>query len=100
MSDEIAVMYLGRLVEVVAKGEMCSNPLHPYTRALLSAVPVPDPSAKRTVIILGGDVPSPIHPPAGCHFHPRCSERMAPCERDYPPLKDVGGGHKVACFLY
>ena len=100
MSDEIAVMYLGRLVEVASNEELYSSPLHPYTRALLSAVPVPDPSSKRAVILLGGDVPSPIHPPQGCHFHPRCPERMAACGREYPRLKDVGGGHKVACFLY
>ena len=100
MSDDIAVMYLGRLVEIAGGEEIYSSPLHPYTRALLSAIPVPDPSSRRKVIVLGGDVPSPINPPGGCHFHPRCPERMGNCDREYPPLKDVGNGHRVACFLY
>lgn len=100
MSDEIAVMYLGRIVEMAGGDAIYENPLHPYTRALFSAVPVPDPSSRRKVIVLGGDVPSPISPPPGCHFHPRCPEKMGVCEQKYPPLKDAGGGHEVACFLY
>jgi len=98
--DHVAVMYLGRIVERAAQGPIYVDPKHPYTRALLSAVPVPDPKAKKDRIILTGDVPSPIHPPSGCRFHPRCPHRMEICDKKEPQLKDLGGGHEVSCFLY
>ena len=98
--DRVAVMYLGRIVESGTYEEVYGNPLHPYTQALLSAVPVPDPTHTRQRIILKGDVPSPIHPPPGCHFHPRCPERMAGCDQESPYLIDMGGRHRVACHLY
>ncbi len=98
--DRVAVMYLGRIVEMGSYRDIYSDPKHPYTEALLSAVPVPDPKRERKRIILSGDVPSPIHPPSGCHFHPRCPKRMAGCDHDSPDLVDLGGGHHVRCFLY
>ena len=98
--DHVAVMYLGRIVERAAHGPIYADPKHPYTRALLSAVPVPDPKRKKDRIILKGDVPSPIQPPAGCRFHPRCPHRMEICDKKEPQLIDVGGGHEVSCFLY
>ena len=98
--DRIAVMYLGRIVEESTYKDLYYHPLHPYTQALLSAIPVPDPHAKRQRIILQGDVPSPRHPPSGCAFHPRCPKRMAECERERPLLRDNGGAHRVACHLY
>lgn len=99
ISDQVAIMYLGRLVELAAKDELYERPLHPYTRALLAAVPVPDPSRRRPKQLLEGDVPSPVNPPPGCHFHPRCPYRFDPCDHVDPPLIDLGG-HKVACHLY
>jgi oligopeptide/dipeptide ABC transporter ATP-binding protein len=98
--DHVAVMYLGRIVERAAHGPIYATPKHPYTQALLSAVPVPDPKKKQDRIILKGDVPSPIHPPAGCRFHPRCPYRMEICDQKEPQLKDLGDGHEVSCFLY
>jgi oligopeptide/dipeptide ABC transporter ATP-binding protein len=98
--DQVAVMYLGKIVESAGYRELYINPKHPYTRALLSAIPVPDPKRSKERIILRGDVPNPIHPPSGCHFHPRCPERMAICDEGIPQLKDTGGGHRVSCFLY
>ena len=98
--DRIAVMYLGKIVELASYKDLYSNPKHPYTEALLSAIPSPDPKKKKDRIILKGDVPSPIHPPAGCHFHPRCPRRMEICDKETPALKEVGGGHFVNCFLY
>jgi len=98
--DQVAVMYLGKIVESGGYRELYTNPKHPYTRALLSAIPVPDPKRSKERIILRGDVPSPIHPPSGCHFHPRCPERMAICHEGIPQLRDTGGGHWVSCFLY
>ena len=98
--DRIAVMYLGKIVEESTYSDLYHNPKHPYTRALLSAIPVPDPRATRKRTILKGDVPSPRHPPSGCSFHPRCPERMDGCDHDEPVQKDVGGGHSVACHLY
>ena len=98
--DRIAVMYLGKIVEESTYSDLYHNPKHPYTRALLSAIPVPDPRATRKRTILKGDVPSPRHPPSGCSFHPRCPERMDGCDHDEPVQKDVGGGHYVACHLY
>jgi oligopeptide/dipeptide ABC transporter ATP-binding protein len=98
--DRIAVMYLGKIVEMAAYRELYTTPKHPYTEALLSAVPVPDLDAKSERVILGGDVPSPINPPSGCRFHPRCPKRMDICPNQEPQLKDMGDGHQVACHLY
>jgi oligopeptide/dipeptide ABC transporter ATP-binding protein len=98
--DRVAVMYLGKIVEMASKDDLYSNPLHPYTQALLSAVPIPDPTKKKKRIILKGDVPSPINPPSGCHFHPRCPRRFEPCSSRTPKLMDVGGNHHVSCFLW
>ncbi|MBE9546063.1 MAG: dipeptide ABC transporter ATP-binding protein [Proteobacteria bacterium] len=99
VSDRIAVMYLGKIVELAEVGVFYENPLHPYTKVLLSAVPVPDPERKKKRIILSGDVPSPIDPPAGCSFHPRCPHRIDICGKVEPKLTDRGGGHYVACHL-
>jgi len=98
--DRIAVMYLGKVVEMATYNELYTDPKHPYTKALLSAIPVSDPKAIKQRIVLKGDVPSPINPPAGCHFHPRCPYRMDACDKDEPPLKDIGTHHLVACYLY
>ena len=93
-------MYLGSMVEMADKHSLFGNPLHPYTQALLSAVPVPDPHYKSKRIILEGDIPSPVNPPKGCKFHTRCSKCMEICKNECPELKDVGNGHLVACHLY
>ncbi len=98
--DRIIVMYLGRVVESAAYKDLYGSPKHPYTRALLSAVPVPDPARKRERILLAGDVPSPIDPPPGCRFHTRCPERMPICDKKVPEMIDFGGGHSAACHLY
>ena len=100
LCDRIAIMYLGRIVETGHYKDILTNPKHPYTQALLSAVPVPDSKMHRKRIILKGDVPSPIHPPAGCHFHPRCRQRMSRCDQETPGLKELGSEHYVSCFLY
>lgn len=100
ISDRVGVMYLGRLIEVGDKESIYSDPKHPYTQALLSAVPVADPEAKRERIILKGDVPSPSNVPKGCAFHTRCFAAMDICKEKLPPLKDTGNGHCVACHLY
>lgn len=99
ISTRIGVMYLGRLVELGDKKELFESPKHPYTKALLSAVPVPSPLMKMERIVLQGDVPSPANPPSGCTFHPRCSECLEICRTERPPLKKVGGQF-VACHLY
>jgi len=98
--SRVAVMYLGRLVELSNRNEFYTNPLHPYSKALLSAVPTTDPSFRRHRIILKGDVPSPINPPTGCPFHPRCPEIQEICLKERPELKNVGANHWVACHLY
>ena len=100
ISDHVGVMYLGSLVEYGAKTQIFRNPLHPYTRALLSAAPVPDPSAKRERIILEGSIPSPANPPSGCKFHTRCWECMEICKVVDPETREVEPGHSVACHLF
>jgi peptide/nickel transport system ATP-binding protein len=100
MSDRIGVMYLGNMVEIAEKDSIYAEPLHPYTQALISAIPVPDPRKKSKRIVLEGDVPSPANPPTGCPFHPRCPQAMAECSATKPQLKEVKPGHRVACHLY
>jgi len=99
LAHEVAVMYLGRLVEYGRVEQVLQGPLHPYTTALLSAVPVPDPKHQREVIQLQGDMPSPISPPTGCHFHPRCPHAMPVCRERYPDMVDADHGRRVACWL-
>lgn len=97
ISDRIAVMYLGKIVETADCEDLFQNPLHPYTRALLSAVPVPDPRDTQKRILLTGDVPNPQNPPQGCFFHPRCNEKMDICSQLQPETRDVGNDHFIAC---
>ncbi|MDQ7794701.1 MAG: dipeptide ABC transporter ATP-binding protein [bacterium] len=99
ISDRVGVMYLGQVVELGGAEELFANPLHPYTEALLSAIPLPDPELKRDRIILEGDVPSPLNPPSGCHFHTRCRWVQPICRDENPPFVDVGDEHFVACHL-
>jgi len=102
ISNRIAVMYLGKIVELADRDELYANPMHPYTQALLSAVPIPDPEIekKRQRIILEGDVPSPANPPQGCNFNTRCPRVMDICRQSDPEFKETGNNHHVACFLY
>ncbi|WP_010283374.1 ABC transporter ATP-binding protein [Bacillus timonensis] len=100
MSDRIGVMYLGGIVEISDKNGLYAEPLHPYTKALISAIPHPDPRRKKERIILEGDVPSPANPPTGCPFHPRCAFATDECRAVKPALKEVKPGHRVACHLY
>lgn len=99
ISDKVAVMYLGKIVEISPSKELYKNPLHPYTRILISSVPIADPSQKREITVLKGDVPSPINPPSGCSFHPRCPIAVEKCKTIEPELRDVGGEHFVSCHL-
>ena len=100
ISDRVAVMYLGKIVEIAPVEALFTSPLHPYTQALLSAAPVPVPGKKEERILLKGDVPSPLNPPSGCSFHPRCFRAMEICSRETPVLAERGGGHSAACWLY
>src|SRR5262249_54634268 len=98
ISDYIAVMYLGEIVEEAETDELFAHPMHPYTRALLSAIPVPIPRSQRTRIPLKGDVPSPINPPSGCHFRTRCPLATEVCATERPPLVEIRPGHRSACY--
>ncbi|WP_342513113.1 dipeptide ABC transporter ATP-binding protein [Sporosarcina sp. FSL K6-1522] len=99
ISDRVGVMYLGRFVELAERDELFKTPRHPYTRALLSAVPIPDPTVKRERIILKGDIPSPANPPSGCTFHTRCPYAQQTCKEQVPAFRDLGEGHFVACHF-
>jgi len=99
ISHRVAVMYLGRIVEIAEKEALFRSPRHPYTRALLASVPLPDPKQKQPAPLVDGDVPSPIDPPSGCAFHTRCRFALARCKTERPALRDVGAGHEVACLL-
>ena len=99
LCETIVVMYLGKVVERASKKELFANPMHPYTKALISAIPIPDIHEKRNRLILGGDIPSPVNPPAGCHFHSRCPYAKERCRTEAPELKDCGNGHYAACHF-
>ncbi|HZU15957.1 MAG TPA: ABC transporter ATP-binding protein, partial [Candidatus Dormibacteraeota bacterium] len=101
ISHRVAIMYAGRIVELAGRDDIYERPLHPYTRALLSAVPIPDPAAQRERrrVVLRGEIPSPIRPPAGCRFHTRCPLAEARCRVERPPLVERHPGHQVACWL-
>lgn len=99
ISDRVGVMYLGKIVEIADQETLYKNPLHPYTKSLLSAVPVPDPKIKRERIILKGDIPSPANPPSGCTFHTRCPFATERCRQEVPTLRNVGNGQYVSCYL-
>jgi peptide/nickel transport system ATP-binding protein/oligopeptide transport system ATP-binding protein len=98
ISDRVAVMYLGKVVELASRGELFANPLHPYTQALMSAIPIPDPHLRKQRILLPGDVPSPLNPPRGCRFHPRCPVAMEHCGIQEPRFQEVSPDHSVACW--
>ena len=100
ISDTVGVMYLGNLVEYGATEDIFRNPLHPYTKALFSAIPIPDPKVKMNRIVLEGSIPSPANPPKGCKFHTRCANCMACCKEEVPVQRELEPGHFVACHLY
>jgi peptide/nickel transport system ATP-binding protein/oligopeptide transport system ATP-binding protein len=98
ISDHVVVMYLGKIVEIAEREDLYRNPLHPYTQALMSAIPVPNPKLKRDRILLSGDVPSPLNPPSGCHFHTRCPVAMAICWQEEPAVREVAPRHWASCW--
>lgn len=100
ISDRVVVMHLGRVAELAKSEDLYRDPKHPYTQALLSANPVPDPTLERKRVILQGEVPSPLHPPSGCNFHTRCPQRFEVCDKEVPQLKEIAPDHWVACYLY
>ena len=99
MAQRIAVMYAGQVMEHQRVDRLFASPQHPYTEALLSAVPVPDPAIRRKKMVLQGDVPSPVRPPPGCHFHTRCPYAVDRCRVESPPLREIAPGHQVSCHL-
>src|SRR5699024_2151377 len=100
VSDRVAVMYLGEIVEISPTKEMYDDPKHPYTKALMASIPHPDPNKRKELELMHGEVPSPIHPPSGCRFHPRCKFAMKECFDTEPENYDLGNGHLVKCHLY
>jgi oligopeptide/dipeptide ABC transporter ATP-binding protein len=99
IAHRVAVMYLGKMVELAQTEELFKNPVHPYSQALFASIPIPDPTVKKRKTVLSGEVPSPVNPPSGCRFHPRCPLATEACTKAEPELMDIGGGHLVACYL-